>query len=253
MDSCWSLTGLNWRPVGRSGYKLFSQVYIPCKVEGSSVSVATLTRRGRTNRAMACGVIPPGLQGLLSDFDVQTEVLGGSSASPVLWNLLLGDLHMEVDGIRATILKGGFLQAHDLGHTTRPVPPIEMTAQQVYIQFPNLQSLKSTKELLLTRLFLHPYQEQTQRSELVLCMSKDSLIIPRHLGNPEVMVHLFAGGYGGWTSALRYYQPKIYPNVRTISVELDRKLSLSACTQPQRIVFSVRCETATWFVGKASR
>ena len=174
---------------------------------------------------MACGVLPPGLQDLLLDFDVHREVPEGTLASPMLWNLLLGDLHLEVAGLRATILKGGFLQAHDLGHTTRPVPPIEMTAQKVYIQFPNPQSLKSTKELLLTRLFLHPHQEQTHRSELVLCMSKDSLIVPRHHGNPEVMVHLFAGGYGGWTSALRYYQPKIYPNVRSISVEIDRKLA----------------------------
>ena len=46
-----------------------------------------------------------------------------------------------------------------------------------------------------------------------------------HLQTPQVMVHLFAGGYGGWTSALRYFQPKIYPKVRTVSVELDRKLA----------------------------
>ena len=60
-----------------------------------------------------------------------------------------------------------------------------------------MEELQETEELLLTRLFLHPFQDKTARQEMVLCLSKDSLIIPRTPKQPEVMVHLFAGGHGG--------------------------------------------------------
>ena len=111
---------------------------------------------------MASGPHPPLLGSYLTELDIHETVTAGDGT---LWNLLLGDLQCDSMGITATVLKGGFLQAQDFGHTTRPVPPIVATTQKVYVQFPGLSDLQATPELLITRLFLHRSLSREGRQE----------------------------------------------------------------------------------------
>ena len=170
---------------------------------------------------------PPstGILSVLRSYEFVDHIDDGVVGLHGLYNVVLRNLEFEVTGFSANLVGGGFIALADYGRTAMTVPIYEVKDQRIFVQCSHTELLLEAYEVVALKIFVHPYQDKSARDILTMSLSKDGLLLPRLHEGQKLHVDLFSGGYGGWTAALKCLRPAMFADLRSVSIEHDRKIA----------------------------